>query len=343
MLQVRRSSIVFSSVAASVVAAACTVASPALPAGYVAFTGWPGAYDIPGSCVGQEYIVTPVFDGLCAGVSVYAVCTGGTYSGYVCASPGAGWTSVPFTGTAVKTTGDGGPGKTDAGHPADATLGDAGHPPDATPAGDARPDAPLDAGIVDASRDGEKLEADASEAGGGSCSSPLPACATPLWTIIEGGGATVTRCGLMLPATLQGNDGVDQAGLVGDFTVTVTFDGLSVGDSGLGNFKATVNGSAAGVGSVVYAGSSSVGNGPIVQAGPSPTTSGVVVFQSSGTTSTLTLTMGGQNGSIQGGAISPGTLYLATEFGATVNITSVAVTGSTGTFQADVFHCDSVQ
>jgi hypothetical protein len=231
--------------------------------------------------------------------------------------------------------------------------------------GDAERDAPEDAtgdGAADATS-----SPDASDSGTAPTCAPVPPCATKIWTLIPDNAAaesaTVTTCGIHLydngPSDIfqiQQGPLTAPATLTGDFTLTVSFANVASSSSSFSGFQVIVNAGGSGseffvsapsggyeVASYLAAGSVS----PSDVTAASTATSGVATFSRVGTTLTATVTAGGAVASKTGTA-GTGPLYVrialanGVDGASSVEVTSVEVTGSTGTFQSDAFRCGSL-
>jgi hypothetical protein len=198
---------------------------------------------------------------------------------------------------------------------------------------------------------------------------PLPACSKTLWNRVllpssYNGVAEVYPEGLALDAPeatpLPNSSGelqvpllsVQQYGLEGDFTLTVTFDSFTVGDTNGGFDVELANGTGdlyTQITRQAFQATYAPPSGAVTTQNANITAStGTVVVTRQGESGTIMLTAAGQSvgaaGPIGAGEVA---LYLeafAPQSGGdlSVLVKSVTLSGGSGPFQADSFSCDSV-
>jgi hypothetical protein len=186
----------------------------------------------------------------------------------------------------------------------------------------------------------------------------LAACAKPIWTIADNGGTScVTSAGLVMIANAvsdptQNYYAVSQADLDGDFTLTIAFDSVYVPTAE--NFEVSVNGasgaaavSASAFSNEIVAEYNEPDGGYVPYDEPVGITSGTITVTRTVSGTTINIASGASYASAEGTVTGPVSVTMGvrgyTNGPATVAITSVTVTGNTGTFTGDSFTCNSLQ
>jgi hypothetical protein len=185
----------------------------------------------------------------------------------------------------------------------------------------------------------------------------LAKCATPIWTVPDNGGTScVTSAGLVMIANAvadpsQNYYAVSQANLDGNFTLTITFDQVYVPTAE--NVEVSVNStgnngavSASAFSNEIVAEYNEPDGGYIPYSEPVGITSGTITVTRTASGTTINIAQGASYASAEGTVTGPVSVSMGvrgyTNGPATVAITSVTVTGNTGTFMNDSFTCNSL-